>query len=107
MNNAAPSAPPASPAAGWIQTCSKGPSRRIRPFATQLSASADHTIGPGDYSNTEITAMGGWGGWDDYQTVYATGSIQLSGNNTGGGVLVIDGDFTLTGSFLPLAALIS
>ena len=33
-----PSAPPASPAAGWIQMFSNGPSRSIRPFATQLSA---------------------------------------------------------------------
>jgi hypothetical protein len=71
----------------------------LEELATQLSASADHTIGPGDYSNLEITAMGGWGGWDDYQTVYATGSIQISGNNVGGGVLIIDGDFTLTGTF--------
>ena len=36
--SAAPSAPPASPAAGWIQICSNGPSRRSRPLATQLSA---------------------------------------------------------------------
>ncbi len=36
--SAAPSAPPASPAAGWIHTSSNGPSRTIRPFATQLSA---------------------------------------------------------------------
>ena len=38
MNSATPSAPPASPAAGWIQTLSNGPSRRIRPLPTQLSA---------------------------------------------------------------------
>src|SRR3990172_6726330 len=37
-DNAAPRAPPASPAAGWIQMFSKGPSRRMRPFATQLRA---------------------------------------------------------------------
>ena len=36
--SAAPSAPPASPAAGWIQMRSKLPSRRILPLATQLSA---------------------------------------------------------------------
>ena len=35
---AAPSAPPASPLAGWIQRWSKTFSRRSRPFATQLSA---------------------------------------------------------------------
>ena len=35
---ATPSAPPASPAAGWIQISEKGPSRRILPFATQFSA---------------------------------------------------------------------
>src|SRR2546422_7543790 len=33
-----PRAPPASPAAGWIQSRLKGPSRKIRPLATQLSA---------------------------------------------------------------------
>ena len=33
-----PSAPPASPAAGWIQMFSNGPSRSSRPLATQLSA---------------------------------------------------------------------
>src|SRR5207245_6087144 len=32
------SAPPASPAAGWIQMLSNGPSRSRRPLATQLSA---------------------------------------------------------------------
>ena len=37
-NRAAPRAPPASPAAGWIQRFSKRPSRRIRPLATQFSA---------------------------------------------------------------------
>ena len=37
-NSAAPSAPPASPAAGWIQISSNGPSRRMRPLPTQLSA---------------------------------------------------------------------
>ena len=35
---ATPSEPPASPAAGWIHRSSKMPSRRILPFATQLSA---------------------------------------------------------------------
>ncbi len=38
MKSAAPSAPPASPAAGWIQIRSNGPSRRMRPLPTQLSA---------------------------------------------------------------------
>ena len=33
-----PSAPPASPAAGWIQRSSNGPSRQIRPLPTQFSA---------------------------------------------------------------------
>ena len=37
-NSAAPSAPPASPAAGWIQMSSNGPSRSSRPLATQFSA---------------------------------------------------------------------
>ena len=35
---AAPRLPPASPAAGWTNNASKGPSRMIRPLATQLSA---------------------------------------------------------------------
>ena len=35
---ATPSAPPASPAAGWIQSCLNGPSRSSRPLPTQLSA---------------------------------------------------------------------
>ena len=35
---AAPSAPPASPAAGCTNSRSNGPSRRMRPLATQLSA---------------------------------------------------------------------
>ena len=37
-NRAAPRAPPASPAAGWIQMFSNGPSRSSLPLATQLSA---------------------------------------------------------------------
>ncbi len=36
--SATPSAPPASPAAGWIQSRSNGPSRSSRPLPTQLSA---------------------------------------------------------------------
>jgi hypothetical protein len=68
-------------------------------LASQLQSSADLTIGPGDYSNLEITGMGGWGGYDDYKTIYATGAIQVSGNNQGGGVLIVDGDFKLTGQF--------
>ncbi len=38
MSSAVPRAPPASPAAGWIQMFSNGPSRRSLPLATQLSA---------------------------------------------------------------------
>ena len=38
MNSAVPRAPPASPAAGWIQRFSNGPSRRIRPLPTQFRA---------------------------------------------------------------------
>ena len=36
--SAAPTAPPASPAAGWIQMFSNAPSRSTLPLATQLSA---------------------------------------------------------------------
>lgn len=42
--SAAPSAPPASPAAGWIQIRSNGPSRRTRPLATQLSATPPASV---------------------------------------------------------------
>ena len=38
INCATPSAPPASPAAGWIQISSNGPSRNSRPLATQFRA---------------------------------------------------------------------
>ena len=57
------------------------------------------TLPGGDWSNLEIGAAGFWGSWDDYQTIYMTGSAHFSGNLTGAGALVIDGDFELTGQF--------
>src|SRR5207237_1236577 len=44
MSWATPSAPPASPAAGWIHNRWNGPSRRRRPLATQVQELAVNRI---------------------------------------------------------------
>jgi hypothetical protein len=40
-----------------------------------------------------------WGDVDNYTIVHCTGDMHISGNCSGGGVLIVDGNFTLTGSF--------
>jgi len=52
---------------------------------------ADETISGGTY--TQET----WGTWDDYQVIYATGNVTMTGISTGAGVLVVDGDMDIAG----------
>lgn len=40
-----------------------------------------------------------WGTYDDYTVVHCTGELHLSGNNEGGGVLVVDGNLVVSGTF--------
>ena len=40
-----------------------------------------------------------YGDLDHYTCVWAKGNLHVSGNCTGGGILIVDGDFTLSGSF--------
>jgi hypothetical protein len=40
-----------------------------------------------------------WGDLDNYTAVYCPGNLHISGNCSGGGILIVDGDFVLSGSF--------
>lgn len=40
-----------------------------------------------------------WGDLDNYTAVYCPGNLHISGNCQGGGILIVDGDFVLSGSF--------
>ncbi len=55
------------------------------------SAQATITVTPGTHSNET------WGGLDDYEIVYCPGDLHGSGQLIGGGLLIIDGDFSCSG----------
>jgi len=40
-----------------------------------------------------------YGDLDHYTCVYCPGNLHISGNTSGGGILIVDGDFVLSGSF--------
>jgi Tfp pilus assembly protein PilX len=40
-----------------------------------------------------------WGGLDEYHTVYVESDLHLSGSVTGGGLLLVNGNFDITGQF--------
>jgi hypothetical protein len=65
----------------------------LEALAAQLAASAEHVVPAGTYSSMS------WGSYDEYTSVHCTGSLHISGNLSGGGVLIVDGDFTCSGSF--------
>jgi hypothetical protein len=62
-------------------------------MAQIFSDMAEIVVPDGNY--TSVT----WGSLEDYTIVHVTGGLDLSGNNAGGGILVIDGDFDCTGQF--------
>ncbi|MBI4364183.1 MAG: hypothetical protein HY568_02030, partial [Candidatus Latescibacteria bacterium] len=50
----------------------------------------------GDQNNPSTA---GWGTIGDLKVVHVAGDLDLSSNNTGAGVLIIDGDFKMGGTF--------
>jgi hypothetical protein len=54
---------------------------------------AEVTLDPDTYDGVT------WGSEDEYTIVHCTGDMHIAGNCQGGGVLIVDGDFILTGSF--------
>ncbi len=61
--------------------------------ADQFSSLSDYTFGAGTYSNLS------YGSSTEYVIAHCTGDMHVSGNNVGGGLLIVDGDFDCTGSF--------
>jgi hypothetical protein len=50
--------------------------------------------------NTSNPSTAGWGTIDDYKVIHVRGGdLHLSGANGGGGVILVEGDFTLSGQF--------
>ena len=64
-------------------------------MADAWSQMADITLN-GNQNNPSTT---GWGTVTDLKIVHVAGDLMLSGNNSGAGVLVIDGDFSMGGTF--------
>ena len=63
-------------------------------MAAEYSALATVVLAPGNYANTT------WGSYDDYWIVHCTGDLLLSGQCSGGGILIVDGSMTCTGEFI-------
>lgn len=63
-------------------------------MVAEYSSMAEHTLPGGTYSNTS------WGSVDDYTVVHCTGDMHTSGENVGGGLLIVEGDFDCSGQFL-------
>ena len=55
---------------------------------------AEHTLQP-DSTYSGVS----WGDLDHYTAVHCPGNLHISGNASGGGLLIVDGDFVLSGSF--------
>ena len=66
----------------------------VTALITHFSATPNQTMNPGTYSNVT------WGDWsaNDMVTTYVDGDLQLSGNGSGAGVLIVDGDLTMNGN---------
>jgi len=59
----------------------------------QWSPLADIKVPAGTYSNID------WGNYDDYHVVQVQGDLHNAGGVSGGGILLVNGDFTCTGQF--------
>ena len=64
-------------------------------MADAWSQMADITLA----GNQNNPSTSGWGTVTDLKIVHVAGDLLLSGNNSGAGVLVIDGDFSMGGTF--------
>ncbi len=66
----------------------------LQAMADQYSTMASVVLGGGTYSNVA------WGDYDNYEVVWCQGDMHTSGACTGGGLLIVDGDFDCSGQFL-------
>jgi hypothetical protein len=64
----------------------------LEALAAEFATRAEYVIPTGTYSNVT------WGSYDDYTIVHCTGDLHISGGMTGGGVLIVDQDFSCSGS---------
>jgi len=62
----------------------------------QYAPMADNVHDGGTVSNGQIPD---WGGWNDYRIVHVTADLHITGNVSGGGLLLLEGDLTCTGQF--------
>jgi len=65
----------------------------LQAMADNYSPLAEYVVPAGTYDDVA------WGSLDDYTVVHCTGDLHLSGNVSGGGILIVDGDMTISGSF--------
>jgi hypothetical protein len=86
-----------------VEGSTSSPSIVTPPFDLDLQAYFNTYASMADivyHGDTDNPVTSGWGGLDDYKIVCVQGGdLHLSGNNGGGGVLLVDGDFVLTGQF--------
>jgi hypothetical protein len=68
----------------------------IDALIAQYAPLADDTHPGGTVSNGQIPD---WGGIDDFRIVHVTSDLHISGNVSGGGLLILEGDLTCTGQF--------
>jgi hypothetical protein len=65
----------------------------LEAMAAEYGALAEYVVPTGTYSNVS------WGDRDNYTIVHTTGDLHTSGNISGGGILIVDGNMSCTGSF--------
>lgn len=69
----------------------------IPALIAQYAPLADNVHGGGTISNGSIPD---WGGWNDYRIVHVTADLHITGDVSGGGLLLLEGDLTCTGQFI-------
>jgi len=77
------------------------PSLSRAPVDVDLQTLRDTYVAQAQTTIVGDTTLSGvsYGDLDHYTCVHATNNLHISGNCTGGGILIVDGDFTISGSF--------
>jgi len=83
--------------AGGNPSVMEVPELDLRDLIDEGARSADIML----ESDTAIkpSAPGEWGTWDSPAILYGTGSVHISGNEGSVGIIIIDGDLTISGAF--------
>jgi len=85
-----------------VQGTGADPSVRSSPVNLDLVSMANSwdQIADLNYSGNQVDPdMSGWGtAPDNLKVIHCAGNLQINGNNTGAGVLIVDGDFTMGGT---------